>query len=135
MDIGTIKRDSAAISAGQWVKDIPEMGDIEIKVRGLSSPSVIAARAVKERRASKEKRNRDGSLKAEITIEIMREILAENILIDIKGLTQSGKRVSAEKAKTFLLDPDYEPLADAVFWAAQAVDRGVAEDTEKATKN
>jgi len=135
MDIGDLKRDSGKISSGIWVRDIPEMGDIEVKVRGMSSPLVVSARAAKERGTPKNHRNRDGSLKTGAAIKIMRVLLSEVVLLDIKGLTQSGKKVDIDKAKALILDPDYEALADAVFWAASAVDRGVAEDTDAAVKN
>jgi hypothetical protein len=135
MDIGNFKRDSAAIKAGQWVSDIPDAGDIRVRVRGLSSPVAIDARARKERSAAKKDRNRDGTIKAEPGIQIMREVLSEVILLEIEGLTEGGKPVTIERAKAMMLDPNYEGLADIVTWAARAVDRGVADVTEEAEKN
>jgi hypothetical protein len=135
MELGNFKRDSAAITAGQWVSDIPDGGDIRVRVRGLSSPVAIDARARKERNAPKKSRSRDGSLKAEPGIQIMREVLSEVILLEIEGLTEGGKPVDLARAKAMILDPDYEALADIVAWAARAVERGVADDAEAAEKN
>ncbi len=135
MDIGNFKRDSAAIQAGQWVSDIPGAGDIRVRVRGMSSPVVINARSRKERAVPRKQRNRDGSLKAETGIQIMREVLAETVLLEIEGLTEKGKPVDADRAKAMLLDPDFEPLADIVTWAANYLDRGSEEETEEAAKN
>lgn len=124
MDVTFFKRDSKMLSEGIWIKDIPGMGDVEFKVRGYSSPEVMASRSAKERKVPLSERMEDGSLKSETTLRIFREVLMDTIFMDVRNLTHAdGKPVKAEEAKMWLLDPDYEPLADAVFMAAQLVDR------------
>lgn len=135
MDISVLKRDSGAISSGQWVNDIPGMGKVRVKVRGFSSPEVVEVRSRKERAVPRDERLRDGSLTADAGNRIFNEVLADAVFLDIEGLTEGGKPVKAEGARKKLVDPDYGPLADAVAWAAHAVDRGVAEATEDLAKN
>lgn len=135
MDISALKRDSAAIASGQWVDQIPGMGNIRIKVRGFSSPEVVEARSRKERAVPLDQRHRDGSLRAEVANAIFVETLSDAAFLDIEGLTAGGKPVTADEARKLLTDPDYGPLADAVAWAASAVDKGTAEATEELAKN
>lgn len=137
MDITSIKRDSKAIEAGQWVSDIPGMGSLRLKVRGLASPTVVALRSRKERLEPKDGRERDGQLKIEVGLRIFGEVLHEAVLLDWENLTDNGKPVtySSELAKAWLTDPDYQPFADAVVWAASVVDNAVDEQKEQLGKN
>ena len=133
MDLQSLKRDTAAIDGGQWVDDIPGMGNIRLKVRGLSSPQVVAYRARLERAVPKQQRNRDGSVKTAKAMEIMGQLLADKILLDWEGLEDGGEPMpySHEAATAILTNPDFLPFADAVTWAAQVVDRGIdAEEIE-----
>ena len=132
MDLQSLKRDTAAIDGGQLVEDIPGMGDVRLKVRGLSSPQVVAYRARLERAVPNAQRTRTGAIKTDKAMEIMGKLLAEKVLLDWEGLTEGDQPLpySLETAATILANPDFLPFADAVTWAAQVVDRGVAEDVE-----
>lgn len=137
MEINSIKRDSAVIKAGTWVGDIPEMGDLRLRVRGLTSPQVVTLRSSLERKAPKSDRNRDGSLKNDASIRIFSEVLYSAVLLEWEGITEDGKPVpyNADVAKEWLTNPDYRAFADAVTWAANAVDNGNAENVEELAKN
>lgn len=137
MDIQSLKKDSAAIAEGQWIGEIPNMGDLRLRVRGASSPRVVAVRARKQRAVPRNERLRDGSLTVETTIRIETEVLHEAVLLDWDGLTDSGKPVKydATLAETWLTNPDYRDFADAVVWASQVADRGVEDDKSKSAKN
>lgn len=137
MDISKIKRDSNKISEGQWVKDIPEAGDLALRVRGMSSPMVQALMSRKIRAVEKSDRNRDGSPKMQVATRITSEVLAEAVLLDWAGLTDNGKEVKYSKAlaNEWLTNPDYKDFADAVAWAARAVDAGEAEAKEQVEGN
>lgn len=137
MDISGFKRDAKAVAAGQWIGDLPGMEDARLCVRGLSSPSVVVLRSAKERKVSKKGRNADGSLKPEIARAILGEVLFEGVLIDWDGFSEDGKSVPYDKAlaEKWCTDPDYEPFADAVVYAAGIVDRGIAETTEDVAGN
>lgn len=135
MEISTLKRDSASISSGQWVGDIPGMGDVRLRVRGLTSPMVTQTRARLERKIPRDQRERDGSLKAEVALNVFGQVLHQVVLLDWDGLTDEGKPIPYDKAlaEQWLTDPDFAFFGDAVVWAAQIVDKGRVEDAE-ATK-
>ncbi|KKC39505.1 hypothetical protein WH87_04730 [Devosia epidermidihirudinis] len=137
MEISGLKRDSAAIAAGQWVGDIPGLGDVRLRVRGLSSPVVVAVRSRRERKVPRDQRERDGSLTAEVGLVVFGEVLHEAVLLDWQGLTDGGKPVpfDADLAKTWLTDPDFAFFADAVVYAAQIVDKGNADTQEQLEGN
>ena len=137
MEISTIKRNTASIEAGEWVGDIPNMDDVRLRVRGLSSPTVVAVRSRKERKVSRAGRERDGTLKPDVGLTVLGEVLFESVLLDWDGITQDGQPVpyNAELAKTWLTSRDYVGFADAVTWAAQYVDRSTAETKEAVAGN
>lgn len=137
MDISKIKRDSNKISEGQWVRDIPECGSLTLKVRGMSSPVVQALMSRKLRAIPKEERERDGSPNIVASTRVLAEVLHEAVLLDWGGLSDEGKPVkyNSALAKKWLTDPDFKPFADAVSWAARAVDSGDAEMAETAEGN
>lgn len=132
MDISTIKKDPEKIDEGQWVSDIPDMGDLRLKVRGLSSVKFRNARAKLERAVVKKDRERDGSLKPSVAMRVMGEAMAETGLIDWDGLTEGGNPVKYNKtlAREWLTNPAFESFLDACVWAARVVDAG-EEDVEK----
>lgn len=137
MDVSATKRNAKAVEDGQWVSDIPEMGDLRLKVRGLTSPTVVKSRDQKIRAEPKENRLRDRSLTYEANLRVLQEVLCEVVLLDWENLTDKGEPVaySAELAKALLIDPDYQPFADAVVWAASVVDNSVEEAKEQSGKN
>lgn len=137
MDIQKIKKDAALITEGQWIGDIPGMGDLRLRVRGASSPRVVAVRARKQRAVPRDERQRDGSLSIETTIRIETEVLHEAVLLEWDGLTDGGEPVKydADQALEWLTNPDFRDFADAVVWASSVADRGVVDQKEKTTKN
>lgn len=137
MDIQSLRKDSALITEGQWIDTIPNMGDLRLRVRGASSPRVVAVRARKQRAVPRNERLRDGSLTVETTIRIETEVLHEAVLLDWDGLTDGGKPVKYDPALAheWLTNPDFRDFADAVVWASQVADRGIAEQKEEVAEN
>jgi hypothetical protein len=137
MDITSFKRDAAGIDAGQWVGDIPNTGDLRLRVRGFTSPTVVAVRSRKERAVERKDRRRDGGLKPEAAMRVLSETLCEVVLLDWDGITDGGKPVpySKDLAKKWLSDPNMQPFADAVSWAAMVVDNGEAAKAEEIAGN
>lgn len=135
MELISLKRDSKVVSEGMWVKDIPMLGDVEIKARGWSSRVVMEARAELERKVPASDRHPDMRVKAEVGFTIWRTMISEAVLVDIKNLTENGKEITLEEVRKMVLDPDYEPLADAIAWAGNFVDRVRSEKKEIAAKN
>lgn len=137
MEVKGLSRDSSAVEAGAWVGDIPGADDLRLKVRGLSSPTAVATRHRKERRAPKGDRFADNTLKPEAALKIFGEVLFEAVLLDWENLTLNGEKVEYDKelAHKLLTHPDYTPFADAVTWAASSVDRTLQESQEELEKN
>lgn len=137
MDIKSLKRDVAASTEGAWVGEIPEMGDLRLRVRGENSPKVAALQARKMRAVPKNKRGRDGVPVHSELLRVTAEVLHEVVLLDWDGLTSDGKPVKFDPdlALQWLTDPDYQDFANAVAWASKVVANGDAERTEDIAGN
>lgn len=137
MDIQSLKKDVAASTEGQWVGDIPEMGDLRLRVRGENSPKVAALRARKLRAVPKDKRGRDGMPVFSEMLRVTAEVLHEVVLLGWDGLTNGGKPVKfdADLAREWLTNPDFQEFADAVAWASKVVANGDAERVEDLAGN
>lgn len=137
MDISKIKKDPAAINAGQWVGEIPDMGDLRLKVRGMSSTTFRDERAKLERAVPKEDRNRDGSLSAAAGLRVVGQAMANVGLLDWDGLTDGGNPVAYNKALAteWLTNPEFEHFLDATVWAARVVDAGEADKVKEVAGN
>lgn len=137
MDIASIKRDSSLLETGEWVEDIPGLDDVRLRVRGLTSPTVVAYRARRERRVPPKDRERDGTLKLEAGMRVLADTLLNVVLLDWDGFTSNGEPVpyTKEQAAEWLYDPDFVAFADAVSWASQVVGRGQTQAEEDRSKN
>lgn len=137
MDLTNARRSTSADKDGRWVSDIPNMGDLKLRVRGLQSPIVIAHRSRKERKVLRSERERDGTLKPEVSLRLFSETLAEVVLLEWGNLSLNGEPIpySQEKALELLCDPAYAPLQDAVVYAAGVVEREEEETKRELEKN
>ncbi|MES0071937.1 hypothetical protein [Mesorhizobium sp. M0058] len=137
MELSNLKRDSKMVEGGKWVDEIPGMGNLRLRVRGMSSPTFAALRGRKQRKVPKSDREADGAIKTDVDMRLLGEALHEAVLLEWDGLTEDGKPVPFDKdlALTWLTDPDYMPFADAVVWAASFVDRSTAEAQGGLEKN
>lgn len=125
MDISNIRRNVQVIDDGAWVDDIPNAGNLRLKVRGMNSRLVRDTREVKERAVENSERARDGSLTSAASMRVLGEVLYEAVLLDWENLTDNGNEVKFNPAlaKEWLTNPAFEQFADAVVWAARYVDR------------
>lgn len=138
MKISSLKRDSAAIEAGQWIDNIPQMGDLRLRVRGFGSKAFVTAQAKLARAVPKDERMRDGQLFPATAIRVLGEAAAEALLLEWDGLTDDADKplaYDAKLAKTWCTEPDYRHFLDAVVWASQVVENGRSEQTEAIEKN
>lgn len=137
MDINDFRVDPKIAEDGEWITDLPGMGDLRVKVRGMSSLAVTRAQATKLRKLSRRDRERDGRPTMDAALRVMHETLLEAVLLDWDGMTSEGKPVkySRDLATKLLTDVKYRPFADAVHLAAQIVDNARAEEIEEAAKN
>lgn len=138
MKINKLKRDPQIVEEGRWIKDIPEFGNLRLKVRGLQSIAVINHRAALERAVPRSERRADGSLPPEVGERILGQTLHEVVLLDWDNLEDDDdKPIKYDKAtaELYCTDPWYRNFGDAVVWAAQAVDRGFQDEKKDLGKN
>lgn len=141
MDIKNLYRSPqsiAAIEDGAWIGGLPNMGDLELKVRGLKSRLVRELYESKVRAVPNDKRDRKTrepvlSERERIAVELLHEV----VLLDWRGLTDGGKPVKYDPAlaKVWCMDPSYRQFADAVTHAAMMVDEGAQETAEEVVGN
>lgn len=137
MDISGLKRDASSIEAGRWIGDIPGCGDMRLKVRGLSSRAFEHARGRLLRALPRDQRDRDGTPLPDAAGRCFGLALAEAVLLDWDGITDSGQSVpfDAALARRWLTEPDFEPFRDAVVWAARVADNEAAARAEAVEGN
>jgi hypothetical protein len=139
--ITALKVNTARAERGDWVPDIPNMGDVKLKVRGFSNTDFTAFMAKQVAAVGRDKRvgNRAGAaLLPGVIDEIMARGMVEAILVDWKGLTDENDKplpYSKEMATKFITDPDYRPFRDAVSYAAGVVEEFEADKVEGVVGN
>ena len=123
MDLFAVRTQVDRVSAGEWVGDIPGLGDIRLKVRGLNSTHFKDASAKAMRNLPRSERNRDGSLSSAVAERVTGGALAEAVLLDWENVTIQGDMIpySKEKALELLTDPQWQIFRDAVEWSARIV--------------
>lgn len=137
MKISAVKVDSARIERGVWVGNIPEMGDVELLVRGWNN---VAFRRMQQEliRALPRAQRRGPALDPAVQDRITARCLAETVLYGWRNVEDDdGKPIaySKELALEWLLDPDMRAFFDAVTWAAMSVADETHEDREEMQKN
>lgn len=126
MKLSQIKRDTKAIAEGQWIGDLTGMGDLRLKVRGMTTPSIMATKTAKERAAPKSDRIPNSKqLTPEAETRIWGEVMAEVILLDWEGVLGEDEKplkYDAKKAFELCTHPEWAVFALAVVEAAARVD-------------
>jgi hypothetical protein len=133
MKLVNMKVDHKRSEEGEWVKNIPEMEDLELHVRGSTC---VAARLLRNKlvRALPAKvRNNPDGLPIEVTDAMESRICGEVLLLGWRNLDDIP--YSKEKAEELLADPDLVTFRDAVNWAANRVGRQDAAAKEAETGN
>lgn len=137
MKLSSLKVNSARLEKGAWVGDIPEMGELRLKVRGFGNADDKRIQAREIEKIPRHKRVR-GKISDEAQDAIMNARLKGAILVDWDGLTDDNDqplKMSAELVDQFLNDPDYGKLRTAIIWAASIVAEDEAEGEEADAKN
>ena len=141
MKITALKVNTARAERGDWVSGIPNMGDVELKVRGFSNTDFTAFMAKQVAAIGRDKRvgNRAGAaLQPGVLDELMARGMVEHILVDWTGLTDETDQplpYSKERAAEYLTNPDYRPFRDAVTYAAGVVEEFEADKVEAVVGN
>ena len=135
MKLSSLRVDAARTD---WVGDIPEMGDLRLKVRSSLCADFRETVSTLRRAVPRGAFNRDGSLPVDISERISGEALHKTILLDWENLTGDDDSVipyTKETALKLLTDPEYAVFRNAVFWASEFVARGQSEDEAKTLGN
>ncbi|ACL58947.1 hypothetical protein [Methylobacterium nodulans] len=135
MKLKSFKTNSALLEQGRWVDDIPQAGNLRLRVRGLGN---VDYRTLMDRLVDavpREKRIR--GIDPRERDRITGECLAEAVLLDWDNLFEDEEETvkvpfSKELAKQLLTDPDYVRLYDAVIWAANLVANESEQDQKDA---
>lgn len=139
MKITSAKVDDAAIQSmdGVWQEDLPELGDIALKVRGLNNKQYRLKFEAMVRALPPGKR-KNGNVDPVERDRLIGACMLEHVLLDWKNIEdEAGNPVpySKEQAKVYLTDPDYQKFRDAVFIAATRVGEVIESDLQATEKN
>lgn len=141
MKLSSLKVNSSRAEQGAWVKDLPGMGDLRLKVRGFSNTDYAAFMAREVAAVPRDQREggrRDGGLKPQTRDALLIRGMVEHILVDWDGLTDEEEQpvpFSKEQAMALLADPDFRPFRDAVAFAAGEVEEVESDRVEAVVGN
>ena len=123
------KADIAKVEGGDWIDDIPEMGDLRLRTRGMNNARFRSMQAELIRAFPRGRRIKGAIPPAELQ-KINGACLAETTLLEwdnLEGEDGAPLPYSKEQAKAFLTDPAYQAFYDAVLYAATIVGEDDAE--------
>lgn len=135
MDLGEHKIDIAKREDGEWVDEIPEMGDLRLLVRGSDNKqwrkrfdALVAAVPRKKRINGLDPDERD---------RINAILLRDTCLLGWENLSIGGVPVpySKEKANELLTEPQWAVFRNAVSWASSVVGTERAAEVEAIAGN
>lgn len=135
MKLDSVKIDPVAIEQGQWVADIPDMGDLKLKVRGVDNSDY---RLLQGRLLRAVPRAQRLELSPEQQDEIAAKLLLETCLIDWANVTdEAGAEIpySKELAADLLTKPEFARFRNAVAYAAATVGEQKADEQKADEKN
>jgi hypothetical protein len=137
MKIGEAKIDPVKFEQGAWVDNIPEMGDLRLKVRGINNVSwrrlqnTLLAAVPRAKRVG-------GRIDPDEMDRITATCLRETCLLDWENLENddgSPLPYSKEVAGKLLTDPATMRFRDAISWAASTVADDDAENVKDVVGN
>lgn len=135
MQLSALKIDPAAIEQGQWVGNIPDMGDLEFKVRGIGNADYRKLQGKLLRAIPRQQRV---DLSPDQQDEVAGKLLLETCLLDWRNLTDADGKViaySKDLATELLTKPEYSRFRDAVAYAASTVGEQQADEIKADAKN
>lgn len=137
MEIKDLFVSHKTVESGAWVGDIPDLGEVRLKVRGLRSPQYREALERETRKVPRKMQDSNGAPLLSERLRIASKLMHEVVLLDWDGLTNEGKPVPYDKAlaKEWCTNPDYGHFAEAVAYAASKVDQGRADTEEEVAGN
>lgn len=136
MDLSSLKTNTVVVEQGDWVDNIPDMGDLRLKVRGRGNSKW---RALEQTLAAAVPRGKkvNGRIPAVEADRILAICMRETALLDWENL-KDGDQVlpyTKEMATTLLTDPLFRAFFDACAWACSVVSDGAGAAQEADVKN
>lgn len=123
MKMSEIAIDPERQEGGAWVKDIPELPGVELRVRGSECR---AARKLRNALIDQipRKRRVGGKVDPKDQEDITTALLHRVILLDWRGIEDDDDQPEAyskERALTYISDPRYQTFRTGVLWASNVV--------------
>jgi len=137
MKLSAGKINVAALEQGAWVGDIPNMGELRLKVRGTSNADWRELERKLINALPREKKIR-GLVDAKEQDTIVAECLFQAGLQDWDGFEDDeGKPIpySKELAREICFNPEYMRYRDAIAWACNVVAEEKKSDQDDIVKN
>ncbi len=125
MDLSDIDVDVVAFEQGAWIENIPNFGDVRLRVRGMLNADWRRLSA-KLSRAVPVSKKIDGTLDPEEQDRVAIELLTETCLLGWERLTDKGIPLVYSKETARKLITERRRFRDAVAWAASMVGQQAA---------
>lgn len=136
MDLNQLKVDANKVEEGEWIGDLPDVGDLRLKVRGLGNRDYRRLMNRLAEAVPRQKKQR-GRIDPDEMDKITNKCLLETVLLDWENLSQGGQQIpfSKDLAKQLLEDRNFERFRNAVLTAANQVGEATLEELEEAAGN
>ena len=118
MELADISVNIEKLEQGDWVDQIPGMGDARLKVRGIGNADYNALQERLVAAVPPSQRIEGRPVESEIT-RIVDECLIETVLIDWDSIFVNGQPVAYSKglARRLITHPSLKRFRNAVAWA------------------
>lgn len=123
MKLSALKINAEAVEEGAWVDNIPELGGIRLKVRGIGNSAYRRMQSKLIEAVPRAQRQR-GQVDPDVMDAITNKCLAHTVLLGWDGILDDDDKqlpFSKEKALEILTDPSLRPFRDGVAWASAIV--------------
>jgi hypothetical protein len=121
MKLGALKTDLAKVEQGMWIDDIPDMGNLRLKVRPIGNPDYRRLYGQLVEATPRDKKRGGMVTDYETKQQIAGRALADTVLLDwenLEGDDGAALAYDPAHAKKLLLDPEMVAFRDAVSFAA-----------------
>lgn len=132
MKLSDLKVDPDRIEQGAWIDNIPEMGELRLKVRGINNSDYRRMQSKLLAAVPRQKRL-GGFMDPEEQDRVISMCLHATVLLDWDGIqAEDGTPIpySKELAKDLMTMPEFQRIRTAVLYAANQVAEERAIDTE-----
>lgn len=132
--LAALRQNNALLRAGDWVDLGPDWDDLRLRVRG-QGPRYHDARARLIARAAKDHGDDETQIPDDQLNLITAQAAADHLLLDVDGLEDGDQRVTVDRYRQLMLDPDYLTLVSAVLVASDRLARRARQEARDAEGN